>query len=594
MIQIIWRMLSQTLRFGVFIVVIMAGFALAFNAVFGSCDAGSLLDESYGSFGTAFLTVFKAPLGEFEFEAFDDVGGVCPDIPSPGRASDAGTFLLVAYLVVLAVVMLNLLIAVLSTAHGEVYDNGEKEFHLARTRLILQSARAVAHRRIPPPFNLVQLVVGFLLDGASELAWLARLDAGRCGWREKNEKFVPITSTYGWHTFDGMLQRLLFAFTMGLVAVALNALLWVLSLPWVVWRLVSWVSYEFGKKGDNDEVEPFLSVKLRVKRGKFRAFLWVLCATARSVLALVFAAALCGVYVAGSFVLWLRGVCHVFEWAHWRRSEEGRFVSGETEEGACPTAMPGQERGQNWRHAWKYVAKARNFRVRHEHDSEHFHVAPLLQATTGLDMEEFCLRAKEKFKDQKQEQRADAPRAGKCGGCKDLDDLDPGADGGSVPRNQADEQPQHSGTSRTGLSPDFETKVTDFLKTVTTRMGENTVATENDGGEQKYASTTPRPPDLGQQQDREWAHEGIEVRSFGSGGVCTDRDGTAVFSSGGGGEKGSAVSPDNEPTESSNGSTSDSGLPEILKLSPVCESSGPRRGMNLLGSMDGSSRRTPV
>lgn len=88
-------MLSQTLRFGVFIVVIMAGFALAFNAVFGSCDAGSLLDESYGSFGTAFLTVFKAPLGEFEFEAFDDVGSDCPDIPSPGRASDAGTFLLV-------------------------------------------------------------------------------------------------------------------------------------------------------------------------------------------------------------------------------------------------------------------------------------------------------------------------------------------------------------------------------------------------------------------------------------------------------------------------------------------------------------------
>lgn len=88
-------MLSQTLRFGVFIVVVMAGFALAFNAVFGSCDAGSDLDESYGSFGTALLTVFKAPLGEFKFEDFDDVGGQCPYNPSPGRASDAGTFLLV-------------------------------------------------------------------------------------------------------------------------------------------------------------------------------------------------------------------------------------------------------------------------------------------------------------------------------------------------------------------------------------------------------------------------------------------------------------------------------------------------------------------
>ncbi|CAM9548053.1 unnamed protein product, partial [Ectocarpus fasciculatus] len=437
MIQIIWRMLSQTLRFGVFIVVVMAGFALAFNAVFGSCNAGSFLDESYGSFGTAFLTVFKAPLGEFAFEDFDDVGGQCPGNPSPGRASDAGTFLLVAYLVVLAVVMLNLLIAVLSTAHGEVNANGEKEFHLARTRLILQSARAVAHRRIPPPFNLVQLVVGFLLDGVSELAWWARLAAGRCGLRQRKENFAPITSTYGWHTFDGTLQRLLFASTMGLVAVALHALLWVLSLPWVAWRLVCWVSYEFGENGDDDEVEPFMSVKLRGKRGKFRAFAWVFGAIIACVCALVFAAALCGVCIAGSFVLWLRGVCHVFEWTHWRRSEEGRFVSGETEEGACPTAMPGQERGQNWRHAWKYVAKARNFRVRHEHDSEHFHVAPLLQATTGLDMEQLCLLAKEKFNEQKQEQRADAPSAGKCVGGECLDDQDPGADDGSVPSIQA-------------------------------------------------------------------------------------------------------------------------------------------------------------
>ncbi|CAB1096081.1 unnamed protein product [Ectocarpus sp. CCAP 1310/34] len=437
MIQIIWRMLSQTLRFGVFIVVVMAGFALAFNAVFGSCDAGSDLDESYGSFGTAFLTVFKAPLGEFKFEDFDDVGGQCPYNPSPGRASDAGTFLLVAYLVVLAVVMLNLLIAVLSTAHGEVYANGEKEFHLARTRLILQSARAVAHRRIPPPFNLVQLVVGFLLDGVSELAWWAVRGADRCGLRQHKESFAPITYTYGWHTFDGMLQRLLFASTMGLVAVTLNALLWVLSLPWVAWRIVCWVLYKVVETGDPDEVETFLSVRLRDKKGKFRAFLWVFLGIIACVFALGFAVALCGVCVAGSFVLWLRGVCNVFEWAHWRLSEEGRFVSGETKKGTCPTAMPGQERGSNWRHAWKYVAKARNFRIRHEHDSEHFHVAPLLQATTGLDMEQFCLLAKEKFNDKNQEHWADSPSAGKCVGGGGLDDLELDAGGGSVSRTQA-------------------------------------------------------------------------------------------------------------------------------------------------------------
>ncbi|CAN0562212.1 unnamed protein product [Ectocarpus sp. 12 AP-2014] len=133
----------------------MAGFALAFTTVFGSCNADSLLGESFGSFGTAFLSVFEAPLGEFSFEDFHDVGTQCPDNPAPGRASDAGTFLLV------------------------VNANGEKEFHLARTRLILQSARAVAHRRIPPPLNLVQLIVDLLLDTVGELAWWVRLDAGR-------------------------------------------------------------------------------------------------------------------------------------------------------------------------------------------------------------------------------------------------------------------------------------------------------------------------------------------------------------------------------------------------------------------------------
>lgn len=93
--QIIWRMLSQTLRFGVFIVVVMAGFALAFHAVFFLCEDGTLLGGNFGSFASALLYVFEAPLGEFDFGDFDNVRGQCPDHPSPGQASDAGIFLLV-------------------------------------------------------------------------------------------------------------------------------------------------------------------------------------------------------------------------------------------------------------------------------------------------------------------------------------------------------------------------------------------------------------------------------------------------------------------------------------------------------------------
>lgn len=108
----------------------------------------------------------------------------------------------------------------------------------------------------------------------------------------------------------------------------------------------------------------------------------------------------------------------------------GRTVSGETKRHGCPTAMPGQEHGDNWLHAWEHVAKARNFRVRHEHDSEHFHVAPLLHSTTGIDMERLCFLTKKKH-DKVQIQGAPPPsEKGKGKMAGNLDELDPEATGG--------------------------------------------------------------------------------------------------------------------------------------------------------------------
>lgn len=72
-------------------------------------------------------------------------------------------------MVTMSVVLLNLLIAVLSTAHDEVYANAEKEFHLARARLIAQSARSVAGNRPPPPLNLVKVLSGVVVDTATEV-----------------------------------------------------------------------------------------------------------------------------------------------------------------------------------------------------------------------------------------------------------------------------------------------------------------------------------------------------------------------------------------------------------------------------------------
>lgn len=72
-------------------------------------------------------------------------------------------------MVTMSVVLLNLLIAVLSTAHDEVYANAEKEFHLARARLIHQSARVIARRRPPPPLNLIKVAFGVVVDVMTEM-----------------------------------------------------------------------------------------------------------------------------------------------------------------------------------------------------------------------------------------------------------------------------------------------------------------------------------------------------------------------------------------------------------------------------------------
>lgn len=124
MTQIIWTMLSHLGKFSVFVAVLMASFALTFHVLFYTCEDSNstredgLLYESFNTFGDSYLTMFKAMLGDFDFDSFKYAN----QCYRPEWAEEVGVTLLVLYLAIMAILLLNLLIAVLSTAHAEVRD----------------------------------------------------------------------------------------------------------------------------------------------------------------------------------------------------------------------------------------------------------------------------------------------------------------------------------------------------------------------------------------------------------------------------------------------------------------------------------------
>eukprot|EP00904_Undaria_pinnatifida_P012808 jgi/Undpi1/8658/HiC_scaffold_25.g11123.m1 len=111
MIQVIVSMTGELVKFVTLMLVVMLGFVMAFYSLF----------PLPGNFGVICLKAFKAMLGETHF--FQDVSGDVFDTIS--------TVLLVAYLIILTVMMLNLLVAVLNTAHTKVDKNPDREYKWA-------------------------------------------------------------------------------------------------------------------------------------------------------------------------------------------------------------------------------------------------------------------------------------------------------------------------------------------------------------------------------------------------------------------------------------------------------------------------------
>jgi len=134
-----FSMATVLMQFGVILVVVMMGFATSFFALF----------RDVYSFEETLLNLFKTILGDVElFDELDDI--------SRERYAVVGRLLLVIFVIVVTIMLLNLLIAILSTAHADVHSNTEKEFKVSTARTVEHYRLAVELDLLPAPFNLLQ------------------------------------------------------------------------------------------------------------------------------------------------------------------------------------------------------------------------------------------------------------------------------------------------------------------------------------------------------------------------------------------------------------------------------------------------------
>lgn len=137
--QVIFRMTTTLLQFGAVMVVVMIGFTMALHVLFRDLE----------DFGDTLLGLFKAMLADLTL--FDEFSG--------GRYDPVATFLVVVYLFIVTIMLLNLLIAILSTSHSRVQANKGWAFRVSKARIITHYRMVADNDVLPAPFNLVQLLL---------------------------------------------------------------------------------------------------------------------------------------------------------------------------------------------------------------------------------------------------------------------------------------------------------------------------------------------------------------------------------------------------------------------------------------------------
>ncbi|CAM9347034.1 unnamed protein product [Ectocarpus sp. 4 AP-2014] len=239
-----FNVIGDLTRFGALMLVITLGFALAFYAMFGSMSA-SLPDggdiAEYDTYYSSILTLFSSMLGNFSFEVFKGA-----------PMAEAGEVLMAFFLCVMNITLLNLLIAILATAHARLEGNADKEAVLSEAVIITQYRRAMRLDSLPSPLNVPQELISCVL------------------WRHKERA-------------KEVFARAVFWLVSGPIAIAATGVLWAVSLP----LTLAWAGRVLRSNGSPMLVPALLGVSFNV-----------------------------GVAPVATTWLWLRGVAGIWQQGH--------------------------------------------------------------------------------------------------------------------------------------------------------------------------------------------------------------------------------------------------------------------------------------
>lgn len=229
-------MTATLLQFGLVMLIVMIGFAMAIHVL--------LLDVD--SFGETLLGLFKAMLGEVDF--FQRFSG--------GPYDRVATILVIMYLFIVTIMLLNLLVAILSTAHAQVQENLGGEFKVSKARIVAHYRWVVEKDILPAPFNLFQtvfslgaVVVDYLWNEAPCLWGGSFHGVHGANYHNNSNDRSTILEVYS--SASGAFGRVLFWLVLGPVAVGAGALLWISScFPYAQY---AWYDHFRGEKKRADE-----------------------------------------------------------------------------------------------------------------------------------------------------------------------------------------------------------------------------------------------------------------------------------------------------------------------------------------------------